>query len=81
MLHEEIMEKMTDIFKKMFNNENITLHDKTGYSDIEGWDSLMQINIIAAIGKQFSIKFTMEEITSMRDVGKMVEVIERKWMK
>lgn len=75
MSREDVFEKLNVILREYFDNEDITLKDETVTSDVEGWDSLEHINIISEIEDEFDIKFTMGEITNMKNVGEMVDII------
>ena len=76
MKKEEILSRVNDIFRDAFDDENLTVSNETTAQDIEGWDSLMHLSIIEMIEGEFGIKFTMEEIMDMENVGAMVKAIE-----
>ena len=57
-------------------DEGIELTSETSADDIEEWDSLANINIIVSVEDEFGIKFDIDEITGMKNVGEMVKVIE-----
>lgn len=78
MSREMIYEKVTDIFRDVFDDETIELNDNTSAADIEDWDSLMHINIITAIENGFSIKFKLKEVTNLQTVGDTIRLIEEK---
>ena len=42
---------------------------------MEGWDSLMHISLINAVQDEFGMKFAMKDVTGMKDVGQMVDLI------
>lgn len=46
--------------------------------DVQGWDSFNHINLIVALEEAFSIVFTSPEITSMQNVGDLVEILKTK---
>ena len=73
----EIMAKLNEIFCDVFDDEDIVLSDDTTADDIEDWDSLEQINLLVAIEKQFSIKFSLADVADLENVGSMVDLIER----
>jgi acyl carrier protein len=56
----------------------LTLSKATTAQDVDGWDSLMHINLIVAIEREFKIRFTTKEITALRNVGDLIDVIARK---
>lgn len=74
----EILTKVTEIFREVLDNEDITLADTTTANDIEEWDSLSHIQLIVAIEKEFKIKFTSAEILSWKNVGELVDNINKK---
>ena len=51
------------------------VNDKTTSEDIEDWDSLEHINLVADVEQEFGVKFTMGQVVSMKNVGEMVDVI------
>ena len=75
MRREEDFEKVTSIFRDNFDDASIVLVDETSSEDIEKWDSLEQINLVVAIQSEFKIKFNIEEINAMGNVGEMVDFI------
>ena len=78
MTREEIFGKLNEVFRDVFEDEDITVNDQTTADDIEDWDSLEHINLINAIEQEFGIKFNMGQIVSMKNVGEMVSIIESK---
>ena len=75
MKREEIFEKLDEVFQDVFGDEEIHVTEDTTAEDIEDWDSLEHINLVVAIENCFNIKFNMSEVTTMKNVGEMVDVI------
>ncbi len=75
MSKEEVYEKLNEIFRDNFDDESITVNENTTADDIEDWDSLEHINLIASIESEFGMKFTMGEVVTMKNVGEMVGII------
>ena len=73
----EIMAKLNEIFCDVFDDEDIVLTDATNSDDIEDWDSLEQINLLVAIEKKYSIKFKLDDVAKLANVGDMVSLIEK----
>jgi acyl carrier protein len=78
MTREEIFEKINEVFRDVFEDDDITVTDETTADDIDDWDSLEHINLINAIEEEFDIKFNMGQIVSMKNVGEMVDIIMEK---
>ena len=75
MTREEIYKHLDEVFQDVFDDESIHVSDSTTADDIEDWDSLEHINLVVAIENKFGIKFNMSEVTSMKNVGEMVDII------
>lgn len=75
MSREEVYVKLNEVFRDVFDDEDITVNDDTTANDIEDWDSLEHINLIVAVERSFGIKFTMGETTGMKNVGEMADKI------
>lgn len=77
MRREEIVKKLEEIFSDLFDEE-ISLSDQMSPADIEEWDSLMQISILAAVQDEFDVSFEIDEIVAMKNVCDIVAAIREK---
>ena len=75
MTREEIFENLNEVFRDVFDDEEIIVNENTTSNDIEDWDSLEHINLIVAVEKKFGMKFSMGEVTTMKNVGEMANII------
>lgn len=72
---ELAFEKVQEIFRDIFDDQDLVIKDSTSSNDIEDWDSLNHINLVVAIEKEFKIKFNFTELTGLKDVGAMINLI------
>lgn len=75
---KELMDKLTEIFREVMDNDEIVLADDTTSEDIEEWDSLSHIELIDVIGKKLGVKITSMEFRGWENVGEMVESLLQK---
>lgn len=75
MTRDDAYKKLNEIFRDVFDDEEIVVGDETTAEDIEDWDSLEHINLVVAVEKGFGIKFNMGEVNSMKNVGEMMDII------
>lgn len=78
MTREKAFEKLNDIFRNNFDDDEIELKEETSSADIADWDSLEQINLVVAIQDTFGVKFNIDEVNAIKNVGKMVDFILEK---
>ena len=78
----DIRADLQDIFRNVFSDDELILTDSTTADDIDGWDSMMMINLMIAIEKMFKIRFAAAEIANLKgegqNIGTMVALIEKK---
>ena len=75
MTREEAYERLTKVFRDVFDDEDIVLCDETKSDDIEDWDSFEHINLVVAVEDEFSFKIPMGKVITMKNVGEMVDII------
>ena len=75
MSREEVLKKVNEIFVDAFDQEDLVISFDTGSTDVEGWDSLMQMNLIEMIEDEFQMQFNMDEVIGMENVGAMIDII------
>lgn len=75
MSRDEVFAALDEVFQDEFDDNTLHVTDTTTADDIEDWDSLEHINLVVAVERRFDIKFTMGEVTGMKNVGEMVDII------
>ena len=75
MSKEEIYERLNMVFRDVFDDDEIEVNENTTSDDIDDWDSLEHINLVAAVEQEFGVKFTMAQVMGMKNVGEMVDII------
>ena len=79
MLDEALVyEKLTTVFRDVFDEDDIVLEPTTTAHDVDGWDSLNHIRLVLAVSKAFGVKFSAAEVGELKDVGEFVELIRTK---
>lgn len=73
-----IFEKLTTVFRKIFNDDTIVLRDELTASDVANWDSLSHMLMIGEVENMFSVKFKLKELNKLADVKGLVDLIELK---
>lgn len=73
---DEIFERLNTVFRDFFDDEDIELDEDTTADDIDDWDSLNHITLMASVEDEFGIRFTMGEVSGMKNVGEMARIIK-----
>jgi len=71
----DVVDKLTIIFRKVFNDDSLLITKELTANDVDLWDSLSHMILITEIENTFSIKFRLKELNKMRNVGDMIDII------
>ena len=74
----EIYQKLTGIFRDVFDDDSIALRPQLTADDVDEWDSLSHIRLVLTVEKAFGVKFSAAEIAKLKNVGEFVELIQSK---
>lgn len=72
------IERLTEVFREVFNDNSIIIDPNTTANDVEGWDSLSHVDLIIAVETTFKIRFRQSELLSFGNVGDMLACIQSK---
>ncbi len=74
----DILQGLNEVFREVFDDEDIELKRETTADDIEGWDSLNHVTLMLRIEKAFGVKFTSSQVAKLKDVGELVDMLAAK---
>ena len=75
MTRDEVFNEVQNIFRDIFDADDLVISNTTNSDEIEDWDSLNHINLVSAIEKEFKIQFALGELMTLKDVGAMVDLM------
>jgi len=78
MERNEIVNRAQEVFRDVFDLDDLVINEEMVADDVEEWDSLSHIQLVVALEKAFSLKFTSREIMSWEKVGDLIDCIEKK---
>jgi len=78
MNEKDILNALTEVFRDVFDDDDIALTPDTTANDIDGWDSQTHVLLIVAAEQRFGVKFRTAELESLKDVGHFAELIRAK---
>ena len=75
--NSKILDELSEIVKEILGKDSIFLSMQTTANDIEGWDSLTHVKILYECELRWKIKLTFEQLSSLKCVGDLVELISK----
>ena len=73
-----VHERLEELFRTVFNNDELSLTDETTAADVEGWDSVAHINLMFSIESEFGIQFAGNELAEFADIGALKHYLEER---
>jgi acyl carrier protein len=78
MAGQTTLERLNEVFCRVFDDPALRIFEAMTSKDINGWDSLTHISLVVSVERAFGIKFTTKEVLTHKNVGEFVAAIERK---
>jgi acyl carrier protein len=72
---QEVLDRLTPLFRDVFQDNGITVRSDTTAADVKRWDSLTHIDMIMLVEENFGIRVPTRDVTRMKNVGDLVQVI------
>ena len=75
---ENIINRLNAVFRHVFEDSSIQVTHEMTANDVQKWESLSHVAMIAAVEKEFGIKFKLRELIAMKNVGDLINRIASK---
>ena len=72
------LDKLSNIFRVLFNHPDLELNDNLSAKDVPGWDSFNHVNLIINIEEEFGVRFSNEEVGGMQNIGNLKNLLASK---
>lgn len=78
MTQAEILEEVTEVVRDVLAEDDVVLSTASTAADVEGWDSVTNIEIMIGLEQSFGFRFQTGEMATIKNVGELVARIEQK---
>lgn len=76
-MNSEVWDRVVKICRDVFENDELEFNETTSAKEIEEWDSLTHLNLMSDIEEEFNITFTLEEFSSTKNLGELVNILKK----
>ena len=73
----EVHTRLEEIFRTVFDDQDLVIEDRTTAADVPGWDSVAHINLMFAIEEAFGVQFSDNQLAAFKNVGQLRDFLER----
>ena len=74
----ELLNQVNLIFQDVLENSSLQITGDTSAKDIDNWNSLNHVLLIAEIENKFNISFELDEMILFKNVGDIINAIKTK---
>jgi acyl carrier protein len=74
----DLLPKLQPIFREVFERDDLVISRASDAASVTGWDFLIQLHLVTAMEREFRVKFMLSDLQSLRNVGAMIDLLERK---
>ena len=75
-LMEDRLERLNQVFRDIFDDDELNITRQTTAKDVEGWDSLMHVTLVVNVEKAFKVKFSSSEVAALQNAGDLLDLID-----
>lgn len=70
-----VFDRLTRLLREVFDNDDLVAIPGLTARQVMGWDSLGNVRLFVEIEREFGIRFSATEISSLKNVGQLAEII------
>jgi acyl carrier protein len=77
----DTLTQLQDVFRRIFEDDALTISRATTAQHIEAWDSVQNVTLMLEVETEFKVRFSTSEMAYLKEVGDLVDLIEKKQQK
>ena len=74
----ERFERLTQVFRDVFDDDRLEISPRTSPRDIAAWDSISHVSLVLSVEKAFKVRFSSSEVAGLQNVSEILRLIEAK---
>jgi acyl carrier protein len=74
----DILERLQPVFRDVLDDPKLVVTRASSGLNVPGWDSLAHITLVSETEREFGIRFALGELETLKNVGDMVDLIQKK---
>ncbi|WP_038170667.1 acyl carrier protein [Verrucomicrobium sp. BvORR106] len=70
--------QLQEVFRNVFDDDSLVIANETTAQDIEAWDSVQHVTLMMEVEDAFKVRLSTSEMAYLKNVGDLVELVDRK---
>lgn len=72
---QKLRATLQNVFRDVFDNDDIVIDRETNADDIVEWDSFNHVRLIITAEEEFNVSLSTAEVANLRNVGELIDLI------
>jgi acyl carrier protein len=72
---DAVLTRVRKVIARVFGDDGVVVELATTAPDVDGWDSVSNIEVLVALEREFGIRFHTGEMATLANVGQLVTLI------
>lgn len=74
---QDTLATINHVFREVFGDDSLEVNHQTTARDIQAWDSLMHVNLVLGVEREFGVRFSSSQVATLQTVGELVQLVDR----
>ncbi len=74
----QVLPRIDEVFRHVLGTDGLAVSDDTSPDDVAAWDSVGHLAVVAAVEREFGVRFTADEVLTIETVGDLRRRVEAK---
>lgn len=75
MNRSDVFDKLIEICRDIFDDDELVITESTTAADVEGWDSLTHLSLVNELEETYEIVFTLDEVSNSKNIGDLLNAL------
>jgi acyl carrier protein len=75
----EVLESIRNNLSTILDVPDLQLSERSTSDSVKDWDSVNHVRLMLALETEMGVHFQTDELTKAKDVGDLIDMIERKF--
>lgn len=70
-----LLARLTSVLREVFGDDDLVVGEHTTAADVEGWDSVANVEVMVALEREFGVRFKTAELAGFANVGALLRIL------
>ena len=73
----DYLTRLQSIFRMVLDEPTLQIDSRTDIENLEGWDSVVTIQVVLALEQEFTIRFSTDDVATVKSVADLIRLVEK----